>query len=136
MDKTLERYLSKVDKGLEDECWDWLGAKDRDGYGRIQYEGSSRSSHRIGYLLLIGPIASGLVVCHRCDKPWCQNPNHWFLGTVDDNNKDRSLKGRTRGVSQTHCNRGHLLEGYNLVIRPNGTRRCRECHNLRRRVNK
>lgn len=35
----------------------------------------------------------GLMVCHRCDRPGCINPNHLFVGTATDNNRDSRLKG-------------------------------------------
>lgn len=34
-------------------------------------------------------------MCHKCDVPACVNPDHLFIGSSDDNNKDRAAKGRT-----------------------------------------
>lgn len=34
-------------------------------------------------------------MCHRCDNPPCINPEHLFLGTRGDNNRDALAKGRT-----------------------------------------
>jgi len=50
--------------------------------------------HRYVYLKLKGEIPKGLFVCHRCDNTKCLNPNHLFLGTHNDNMKDRNKKGR------------------------------------------
>lgn len=33
---------------------------------------------------------------HSCDNPWCINPDHILPGTLADNNKDRSDRGRNR----------------------------------------
>lgn len=57
--------------------------------------------HRFAYEKFIGPIPSGMVVCHHCDVKCCVNPDHLFLGTSSDNVQDRVRKDRTaKGESQ------------------------------------
>lgn len=75
-------------------CHEWQGALDKDGYGKILADGQQMRSHRASWMLKNGPIAEGLVVCHRCDNPPCINPEHLFLGTPGDNVRDRIAKGR------------------------------------------
>jgi hypothetical protein len=41
-------------------------------------------------------------------------------------NLARGLLGQ-RFAAQTHCLRGHPLSGDNLILKSNGTRRCRTC---------
>jgi hypothetical protein len=95
-----ERFWAKLDRGGDDECWPWKGARTPEGYGVMvrQYRPLRRyRSNRLAYELLVGPIPEGLHVLHRCDSPPCCNPAHLFLGTQADNNRDRARKGRNGG---------------------------------------
>ena len=94
-----QRYWSKVIK--TDGCWGWSGAtKSAPGfrYGVLHTgpRGASREelAHRISWVLHNGPIPEGLLVLHHCDNPPCSRPDHLFLGTHEDNARDRDRKGR------------------------------------------
>ena len=39
-------------------------------------------------------LTDGLLVCHKCDRPGCVNPEHLFKGTNGDNYRDAIGKGR------------------------------------------
>ncbi len=80
----------------ENGCWEWLGFRDKNGYGKISYEHHHKMVpvHRLMYKLLKGEIPIGLYVCHHCDNPSCFNINHLFLGTPKDNSRDRENKKR------------------------------------------
>jgi hypothetical protein len=77
------------------DCLVYSRYKNRKGYGRIKYNGRMMLSHRLAWELDRGvEPPPGLYVCHRCDNPSCCNPEHLFLGTATDNNRDRAAKGR------------------------------------------
>lgn len=94
MDKAIiAEFWSQVKQGAPDECWEWQGRRNDDGYGQIRL-GNTYRAHRIAYKLAYGSIPDSLWVLHRCDNPPCCNPAHLFLGTVLDNNRDAAAKGR------------------------------------------
>lgn len=77
-------------------CLLWIGATQRNGYGRAQWgkRGQSYLVHRLAWQAANGPIPKGKVICHKCDVRACINPNHLFVGTQSDNIKDMYAKGR------------------------------------------
>jgi hypothetical protein len=79
-------------------CWEWSGAKNKRGYGRLTVHGSWWAAHRYAYSAFVGPIPPGLLVLHRCDNPSCVNTAHLFLGTQKDNMRDMAEKGRWNGA--------------------------------------
>ena len=80
------------------ECWPWTAARSPKGYGLsdiFRQKLSTVSAHRVAWILSNDQlIPDGLFVCHKCDNPPCCNPNHLFLGTCADNNRDCVNKGR------------------------------------------
>lgn len=87
-----------------DGCLEWLGRKDKNGYGKLRHQKTSWLAHRLAWHLANGPIPKGIFVCHKCDNPSCIAPSHLFLGTQADNMLDMKNKGRRKGINSGERN--------------------------------
>lgn len=129
-----ERFWEKVNK--TDSCWLWTAAiySKRKPYGVFQ-QGQGRGTikaHVWSYTQAKGDT-NDLCVLHTCDNPRCVNPDHLFLGTRADNNKDMENKGRAWYQNKTHCRQGHEWIPENIFTATNGNKCCRICKAIRRR---
>ncbi len=116
-------------------CHLWLGVVSA-GYGLIEVPGGTREARRcrgahvVAYELKFGPIPAGLQVDHKCRTTICVNPSHLEAVTSRVNHQ-RGNSAASRNMRKTMCHRGHLLDGTNLYVTPDGRRQCRACAKLR-----
>ncbi len=110
--KVKERFYKKVGPD-----WQWLGRKNKDGYGIMMIVGKKERAHRVSYKIHTGEIPDGMLVLHSCDTPDCVNPAHLHLGTHQDNMRERSERGRTREQNGEKNYTSKLTEKEVLEIR-------------------
>lgn len=126
----VEKIIPRVLVEPETWCWNWQRSTTHNGYGQIHTFGDRLQTrvHRISYLFFKGPILAGNIIGHTCDNRRCLNPDHLWQGTVLDNQRDMSHKGRGRsgGNFMTHCKRGHKFDTENTYVNL-GRRVCRTC---------
>lgn len=99
------RFWSKVDMRGPDECWEWQGSINRNGYGSFKL--SSYNTVTASRMALIGSKMTepeGLAVLHRCDNPPCCNPAHLYFGTQARNNQDKLERNRWRAGDHSGVN--------------------------------
>jgi hypothetical protein len=121
------RDIILAKKIIVGDCWLWKIGINKAGYGHIHIDGKNKRAHRISFQVFNQKDPGKLKVCHKCDTPLCINPAHLFLGTDLDNARDRKRKGRNATSKQTHCKRGHILSGDNLIPNKRNRRICKQC---------
>ena len=92
-EKIVARFWKTINKCDPDDCWEWQGKRDRDGYGVFQYNLKDRKAHRTVYGLTHAGDQSP-VVMHLCDNPACCNPSHLRGGSQLQNMQDKVSKDR------------------------------------------
>ena len=106
-----ERFWAKVQPCPMSGCWLWSGYLNEKGYGMFRH-GPMRMAHRVAYEILVGGVAGGLCLDHKCRVRCCTNPSHLEPVTPLENT-------RRGDVRRAECKHGHE--------KPPG-KRCPECH--------
>ncbi len=127
-EKQIKRLYSRIEKSPETGCWNWIGTLASTGYGCITFNQIYYNSHRLVYVLEVGPIPKGNrrdipVLDHICRNTKCCNPDHLRLVS----NRENILSGIgpcAKNHQKTHCIHGHLYTGYTNI---RGDRVCKIC---------
>lgn len=90
----LREFIQANSTATVEGCWLWKRYTMPKGHGRIRWQGNMELAHRLSFRAWRSEPGD-LLVCHRCDVPSCVNPEHLFLGSHQDNMRDRNAKGRT-----------------------------------------
>lgn len=117
-EKDIARFWSKVDKRGPDECWPWIGKRNRDGYGRLHISLREVGAHRVAHLVRSGADPFPFMVCHTCDVRYepgdmsyrkCCNPAHLVVGTSADNLGHMAESGRCQSGDRHYSRRSPEL---------------------------
>jgi hypothetical protein len=89
-------------------CWEWTGARNSKGYGKVSWQGKEMRVHRIFHEHFNGPLPEGMNACHHCDNPPCCNPEHLFAGTALDNEWNKIDKRNQKSCHEREGSGAHL----------------------------
>ena len=100
----IERQAEKVFSRImerDNGCWEWTGAKDRQGYGRYGYAAHGRvvgvMVHRWMWEYLVGPITEE-TLDHLCRNESCCNPTHLEPVSLAENiRRATAFRAKKRG---------------------------------------
>jgi len=102
-DEDLRRFWSHVDRRGANECWPWLGACWKNGYGKFGTRTGKKKTWRVHKLVCIqthGPLPKNYGALHTCDFRACCNPDHVYPGTQARNMRDMVERGRSPHTQQ------------------------------------
>lgn len=102
-----ERFEEKIIPVTESGCWLWTASCHERGYGlfytgRRLRLGKMEFAHRVSYEIYKNhQPTKDEEVCHKCDNPYCVNPDHLFIGSHKENMMDMVKKNRVIVPSTT-----------------------------------
>lgn len=84
------RIWRRVDTRGNDDCWEWLGAKNQSGYGVITKakSGGGSTATRVFWETYYGELHKDIHVGHTCANRGCMNPMHLYTTTRSENIKE------------------------------------------------
>ena len=107
---SVSRFWRLVQIGAHDQCWQWLGCTDSDGYGLFVYHGQRRPAHELALSFSTGEVRhKDLDTCHACDNPGCCNPSHLRFDTRQSNVAEMHDRGRAKVDSKLTADEVRLI---------------------------
>lgn len=92
---------SEVDESTG--CVLWLGARNTNGYGQIQFRGRLWQAHILAYVSVNGPVPEGLVLDHKCRVKACVNVAHLHAVTPRQNAENQTARRHSgTGIRGVH----------------------------------
>lgn len=110
-----DAFYKKVVKGDSNECWQWAGTKDKDGYPLLTFRKKLMRANRVALVISGVQISDGQHACHSCGNNWCCNPDHLYAGSPRQNNNDKKQHGTHLEGEAVYCSK--LTEQDVLAIR-------------------
>lgn len=94
----------------------------------------SRHVHTLVLEAFVGPRPPGMFACHENDIPSDNRVENLRWDTPRANRLDSVRNGTHTNANKTECPKGHPYSPENTYHHPSGSRICRECNRVNRRV--
>lgn len=126
-DNDIARFHGKVDRRGDDECWPWIGARSKQGYGNFLLASHTIGAHRMALAVEqgIGVPDGRMEIDHTCENEPCCNPSH-LQWVPREGRINTVLHNERRFGERTHCANGHPWTEQN-VYRRGKYKGCRPC---------
>lgn len=124
--KTLQRFIQKVELDIITGCWDWKSRINNHGYGVFGIKNKNYYSHRLSYEYFKEEIPKNTELDHLCKNTKCCNPEH-LEAVSHKENIFRSNAPTTINHFKTHCIRGHEFTPENTLKIKGTGRNCKKC---------
>ena len=79
MELTREFLRSRIRVHSKTGCWEYLGARDVNGYGRVFVAGKERKAPRVFFEVFVGPLPKGARLKHPLSPERCIGSSLQFL---------------------------------------------------------
>jgi len=123
---TSEKECCKKIMGMKTPCIEWVGTKNKKGYGVLTLDGKQWKAHRLAVILSGRRFQKGMVSDHICRNRGCINPNHIEIVT----NVENVMRGESFAVlnaKKTKCIKGHSYKKYGKTTNRKGGKKWRYC---------
>lgn len=136
-----ERVLGAIEPDLAGPCpvdgapcWTWTRGMNAEGYGRVRIRNLTYQAPRLAWELLRGPLDSAVRLDHLCGSRACCNPAHMDPAPSrlppGETGAQQAARRLARAIARGgSCPAGHLFTEAATLVKSDGRRRCRACHN-------
>ncbi len=105
------RFARLVGEPNANGCREWLGSRNKDGYGQFWGGKAMIKAHRFVFIRENGPLpADKRVVMHSCDNPGCVELSHLSAGTDLENVRHMYEVERSRHAAREENGNARLTE--------------------------